>query len=91
MVKYPFNIIKYKDRRLYDLQETTYILLSDITTKVKNKELVKIKDYKGADITLSVLVECYCAMLRESAAKDYSKFMYNKLIRKMRELIQGLK
>lgn len=89
MVKYPYTITKYKDRKLYDLQNSCYILLSDVITKVKNKDSVKVKNYEGKDITLALLVECYCVMLRESSGKEYSKFMYNKLIRKMRELIQG--
>ena len=91
MVKLPFTIIKYKDRRLYDIENSQYIQLSDVISKVKEKKSVKIKNYEGQDITLDVLVECYCVMLRNEASKEYSDFMYNKLLRRMRQLIQGFK
>lgn len=90
MVNIPYNIIKYKDRKLYSLDLSKTISLDDIIYLVKNKKIVKIKNYKHENITLSILAECYCKILKGMVDKTVTPVTYNKMVFTLKTMIQNL-
>lgn len=83
-----FNIIRYKDRKLYKTDTSNYIKYSDIIKLIRLRKYVRVQDFEGKDITLQILVDCYCTMLKESVNKKFSEVDFNKLIFKMKKLIR---
>ncbi len=70
MKKKTYNIIRYKNRKLYCYDMKRYITLGMISDFIKEGFDVSIKDYKEKDITKKILQR---AILSEESDVPYEK------------------
>ena len=71
------NYKKYPNRRLYDMDESTYVTVDDVRKAIVGGDSIKVQDSRdGSDLTRSVLLQ----ILAEQESEGHEPVLTNRAI-----------
>jgi polyhydroxyalkanoate synthesis regulator protein len=83
--KKEYKLVKYNNRKLYDLQKSSYVSLHDVSNMIASRKNVRVttKD-SGQDITLEVLAEALVVLVKQAVDRSATA-------KKIATIIRGIK